>query len=129
MTTPRTTDHGLVTRHLVERGAFAEQAFTLVDVGASGGISHLWRQFEPALKAFGFEPLVRECERLNAEEKNKSVSYHDYFVGCEDYSRLFPPDSRAAWSNQPFERTSASRAQREQSMSQAQWFNNQNPDV
>ena len=129
VSTPRIREEGPVTSELVRRGAFAGHPFVLADVGASGGIGQHWRQFEPALKAFGFDPLIRECERLNAAEKNKSITYHDYFVGFDDYSSLFPADSRNGWSNQPFERTSASRAQRQQSMSQAQWFNNQNPDV
>jgi len=129
VSTPRIIEAGPVTRQLVRASAFADHPFVLVDVGASGGIAQHWRQFEPALKAFGFDPLVRECQRLNAAETNTSVSYHDYFVGFDGYSKLFPESSRAQWSNQPFERSSAARAQRQRRMSQAQWFNNQNPDV
>ena len=129
MSTPRTNAQAPVTAMLVRKGAFAREPFVLADVGASGGIGQHWRQFEPSLRAFGFDPLVREIQRLNAEEKNKAITYHDFFVGDEDYASRFPRDSRASWSNQPFERTSAVRAQRQHAMSQAQWFNNQNPDV
>jgi len=133
MSTRRINDRAPLVRSLVERGLFAGEPLVLADVGVSGGLPSFWRQFEPHFRAFGFDPLIRECERLNREEKNKAVEYHDYFLGYPEYEQLFPNADRGdpvkGWSNQPFERTSAARAQRLQSMTIQQWFNNENPDV
>ena len=49
--------------------------FGLLDVGASGGIDRIWRQFEPNLRAVGFDPLLSEVERLNAAEAGDRVRY------------------------------------------------------
>ncbi len=45
---------------------FAENPFVLIDVGCSGGIHEGWREFEPHLTAYGFEPSTTECSRLQA---------------------------------------------------------------
>jgi len=42
------------------------EPFTLLDVGASGGISDVWYCFGDNLVAYGFDPLLSEVERLNA---------------------------------------------------------------
>ena len=102
----------------------------LADVGVSGGIADYWRQFEPSFQAFGFDPLVTECSRLAATEKNPKVEFFDAFVGYEGYASLFPQDvAKGSWSNQPFPRTSAARAQHLQSIPAAQRYNNEDPDV
>jgi hypothetical protein len=122
-----------LTRALVIRGAFAREPFVLADVGASGGIARHWRHLEPALKAYGFDPLVTECERLNALERNPAVRYYDRFVGFDGYASLFPTnatqDPRTGWSNQPFERTSAAWAQRLDAVPSAQVYNHGDPRI
>jgi FkbM family methyltransferase len=104
-----------------------------VDVGASGGIEQYWRAFEPDLTAFGFEPLVKECERLNSLERTSKVKYLPYFVGDEAYDSLFPPSIAAdpilGWSDDVYPRTSAVLAQKLMSMSFTQRFNNENPEI
>ena len=54
----------------------------LLDVGASGGLDPLWRQFEPQLRAVGFDPLQTEVDRLNRIEENPKVSYEACWVGA-----------------------------------------------
>jgi len=125
----RINHRAALTRRLVAEGAFAKDPLVLADVGASGGIGRHWRQFEPALKAYGFDPLVHECERLNAAERNPGVRYHACFVGFERYAELLPAAGDRGWSNQPFERTSAAAAQRLDAITAPQWFNYGNPDV
>lgn len=133
MSTPRVMRIAPLTRMLVQGGAFASEPFFLADVGASGGIADQWRHFEPSLRAVGFEPLVTECERLNREERNPAVRYHDCFIVADGYDELFPPtlakDPQQGWSNQPFERTSAARGQRQQKQSFTQWLNDDNPNI
>jgi len=133
MSTPRVNRAAPLTRSLVRSGVFSQEPFLLADVGASGGIADQWRLFEPYLRAVGFDPLVNECERLNREERNPEVRYYDYFVVAETYAELFPPavasDPDQGWSNQPFERTSAARGQRQMKQSFTQWLNDENPDV
>ena len=56
-------------------GWLGDAALGLLDVGASGGIDRFWRQFEPNLRAVGFDPLASEVERLNAAEAGDRVRY------------------------------------------------------
>lgn len=65
----------------IGRGLFGQGRFNVLDVGASGGIDPFWRQFEPHLKAVGFDPLVSEVERLNRVETNPDVSYAAAWIG------------------------------------------------
>ncbi len=58
-----------------------EDKFTLVDVGCSGGIDAIWRMFGTRLAAFGFDPNICECDRLNAAEMLPGVKYIPAFVG------------------------------------------------
>jgi len=71
-----------LTRHLIASGVFADDRFSLVDVGCSGGLPQQWRHFGGQLQAIGFDPLVREVERLNAVEENGGVEYVAARVGC-----------------------------------------------
>ncbi len=52
-------------------------------MGASGGIDQRWYIFDDCFKAVGFDPLVKECERLNSLSINENVYYVSGFVGCE----------------------------------------------
>jgi hypothetical protein len=133
MDTPRLNLACKVTREFVRQGSFSDAPLVLADVGVSGGIPAYWRQFEPHLTAFGFDTLVRECERLNREEPNPRVRYFDRFVGWDGYRELFPEsiekDTVAGWSNQPFPRTSAARLQQAQNAPFAQYYNANDPDL
>ncbi|MGH9558790.1 MAG: FkbM family methyltransferase [Bryobacteraceae bacterium] len=57
------------------------EAFTLIDIGCSGGIGPGWRMFGGKLRAFGFEPSLEECARLARAEQNPAVQYIPRFVG------------------------------------------------
>lgn len=59
----------------------ASEPFVLVDVGCSLGIDEVWRVFDRHLRAFGFDPDARECERLKACEPNSHVQYYPMAVG------------------------------------------------
>ena len=116
MATSRINYSPPVLKTVIERGSLKAAPFCLVDVGASGGIENHWRVFEPYLKAFAFDPLIKECTRLNANERNEQVRYYDRFLVAAGDDEVFPEhlldDPVAGWSNQPFERTSARRAQK-----------------
>ena len=58
-----------------------DEGFTLIDVGCSGGIDPLWRAFGTRLTAFGFDPNIDECKRLNTIETLPSIKYIPAFVG------------------------------------------------
>ncbi len=51
------------------------ERFTLLDIGCSGGIDPVWRDFEPRLQALGIDASQTECERLAGIERNPDVSY------------------------------------------------------
>lgn len=133
MDTPRLNLAAAITRELAQQGCFADAPFVLADVGVSGGIPSYWRQFEPHLGAFGFDTLVRECERLNQAERNPGVHYFDRFVGWDSYREQFPEaiasDTHQGWTNQPFPRSSAARLQKAQIAPAAQYYNNDNPEL
>lgn len=104
-------------RALVTAGVFAAQPLRLLDVGCSGGIEAFWRAFEPALVAAGFDPLIEECQRLNAAEKNPRVRYHPRWVRWPGYASLVPAEMRDAvgtpgmlGNNQSYQRSSSSRS-------------------
>jgi FkbM family methyltransferase len=87
--------------------------FTLLDVGCSGGIHELFRQFGDHLHAVGFDPLVPEIEKLTRENKNPNIRYEEGFVGSPRYAELFPDAERAKAPNNDFtSRTSSLRAQK-----------------
>ena len=70
--------------------AFAVPKWSLIDVGASGGIGEHWRALGDDLCAIGFDPLVAEVEWLNRHENRKNVRYEAAFIGCPEYDDLFP---------------------------------------
>ena len=76
-----------MTRHLVQQGTFRDHPFSLVDVGCSGGIQDQWRHFDRQFRAVGFDPLIREVERLNSRTTNPLVRYVASRVGCREFAR------------------------------------------
>ena len=102
--------HSAVLKRLVEVRAW-KTPFSLVDVGASGGIAHWWSVFGDTLNALGFEPFVNEVARLNGEERRPNVRYVAAFVGANDFDTLFPAELRSdairSKNNDPFPRSSA----------------------
>jgi len=85
MNTPRVNWKPALASHLVELGAFRDTPFCLVDVGASGGIDGYWDVFGDSLRAFGFDSLVEEVERLNAAASGTGRRYYPYLVGDKSY--------------------------------------------
>ena len=83
--------------------------FSVVDVGASGGIADHWAVFGDALVAVGFDPLVTNMKKVAAAERRRRVTYEAAFVGCRDFDRLFPPEQRKFFD--PYHRASSIRAQ------------------
>jgi len=74
----------LFTADVVQRGRLRTAPFQFMDIGCSGGIAPLWRLYEPDLRALGIDPVVTECARLTAQEKNPHVRYQSAFVGLPD---------------------------------------------
>ena len=65
--------------------ALKAERFTLVDIGCSGGIERVWREYGDRLAGVGFDASVTECRRLAVEETNPNVHYVPGFVDI-------PPD-------------------------------------
>ncbi len=84
-------------------GWLDEIEFSYIDVGVSGGIPGFWRQFEPNLRAIGFDPLITEIDRLKSAEKNPKICYEAAFVGSNGEK----PEQNG---NSMFSLTSAARA-------------------
>jgi hypothetical protein len=83
---------------------------SLVDVGASGGVSDYWRAFGDAFTAVGFDPLISNMKRVAAAESRPKVRYEAAFVGCKDFDALFPPEQRQVRVD-PYPRVSSVRAE------------------
>lgn len=87
-----------------------EERFTLVDVGAAGGVHPAWRIFGPRLHAWGFDPDVLECLRLNAAETLPGIRYVPGFVGVpSDDPIVLRRQARPYIQRNPWDRLSATR--------------------
>jgi FkbM family methyltransferase len=110
---PRINLRPSLTIDLVEKRVFAGEPFSLIDVGASGGIADYWKVFGNSLTALGFEPLIAEANRLNAAAP-PNVRYEAAFVSSTDqqteHGQKLNADRIRYRDNQPFPRTSAWRA-------------------
>jgi len=103
--------HPYFTTDIVARGLLRDSPFALIDVGCSGGLSPLWRVYEPDLRAIGVDPVVDECARLTAQEKNPRVRYVPAFVGLpEDHPFNRERKGREPTERNPWGRLSAAAA-------------------
>lgn len=84
-----TNSNPVMTRYLLGTGAFAQDPFVIVDVGARWGFNAEWEVFGPALQVYCFEPDEAECERLNALAR-PNVKYIPAALGkCEGEATLY----------------------------------------
>lgn len=74
-----------MTAALVEAGAFKEQPFTVVDVGARGGVASYWSVFGDHLRIIGFDLDPDECARLNAIDPR--TQYLPYALDRQSHRR------------------------------------------
>ncbi len=107
-------DASVFVKFCIGAGILSDSRISLIDVGASGGIDSFWRQFEPGLKAVGFDPLVSEIALLNAQETNPNIRYEAAWIGEGPQAPDLTFVSKAHDDNrgplQPFDVTSARRA-------------------
>jgi len=75
-------------QRLVGLSAFDDEPFVFLDVGCSGGIVDIFRNFGTGLVAHGIDPQQSEVERLNQCEEHPNVRYHAYFAGLPDDHRF-----------------------------------------
>ncbi|MGA7934496.1 MAG: FkbM family methyltransferase [Kovacikia sp.] len=87
MSTQRFLYNPPLTTALVATNLFQAQPFSLVDVGASGGIHGNWKVFIPYLRAIGFDPLIAEVERLNLESPSPMIRYEAAYVGYQSQDK------------------------------------------
>lgn len=97
-----------MTQYVTEKGLLAHDPLTIVDVGASGGIANYWTAFGKFFKAFGFEPLIAECDRLNAQNTIENVAYFPYFIVPDNQE--VKAETGHIYASKVFRRTSAIRA-------------------
>jgi hypothetical protein len=92
-------------------GAPAVRSFTLVDVGCSSGLDPAWRSFGAKLTAFGFDPNVQECARLQAAETLPGVRYIPAFIAAPaDLPLTAARAGRGPCSRNPWDRLSVARS-------------------
>jgi hypothetical protein len=88
--------------------ALKDEKFTLVDIGCSGGIDAVWHAYGNALRAFGFDPNVEECDRLMRQEKEPGVMYVPAFVGLRrDHPFAVKKIDKQHWGRNPWPRLAA----------------------
>jgi len=105
MSTARMNYEAKLTRALSALGVFSKEKFKIIDVGVSGGFGDCWNPFYPHIVAYGFDPLVKEIERLKQESSNPDYHFYDFFVTCRGLKEIDEEIKRK--SNDPFGRTSA----------------------
>jgi hypothetical protein len=97
-----------LTKFVVGQKLIAEQPFSLVDAGCSGGIASFWRIFEPSFKALGIDPLLTEVKRLQGLERNPSVKYMAAFIGLpSDHPLPVARGDKPATERSPWQRLSS----------------------
>jgi hypothetical protein len=102
------------------------EPFSIVDVGASGGIDSLWRVFGDDLRGFGFDGLIHEVQRLNATEPNGSqIRYFPCLVGSRSFRA---PEVNGLPDNQPYWRSSCVRAASVMNLDYQQAYNDPSGD-
>jgi FkbM family methyltransferase len=106
---------------LIEK-PLADEPFVLLDVGASGGIAPMWNAFRPHLRAFGFEPLLSECARLNAAS-DPGIEFVPAFVAGSPMPTPEPFPMPQWWDNRFWYRTSAVAALQLQNKQMDEIFN------
>ena len=84
MWTQRIIENPRMTKAVVDARSFAGDELVLVDIGASGGVDFYWDYFEPDFRGVGFDPLVAEVDRLNAENKHPGFGYEAAYVTCPE---------------------------------------------
>ena len=127
MAMTRQNSSAVLVPHLTQAGAFDQSPFHLFDVGVSGGIDDIWRGFAPHLRVWGFDPLLAEIERLNAQAGPGEV-YEAAFIGCSQNPE-HDWDAPEFKNNQSFPRTSAPWAQQALAMDWVREAYNGNSDV
>jgi FkbM family methyltransferase len=96
-----------MTMAVAEAGLLADEPFALVDVGCSQGIDSVWRSFGSDIRAFGFDPDIVECNRLQGLETNPLIRYYPMAVGLPEdsdflrakaaYEAVHPPYWLSLW--------------------------------
>ena len=69
-----------LTGYLSTTGVLDKSAFTVIDVGAAGGISEVWKNFGSNLRAIGVDPVVEECSRLQDTTLFFNIKYVPAFI-------------------------------------------------
>jgi FkbM family methyltransferase len=129
MSTVQSQHMSKVAAFLAQSQGLAQNPFVVIDVGASGGLDLIWRQFEPALRAYCFDPLVAEVVRLNSLERNSAVRYFDAWITCGDEEVLEGTKTEGLLNNQSFHLTSATRAMTAMSLNFVQEHFNQGAEL
>jgi len=129
MPTKKSKYYSKLVSYLMGASCYQNEDFTLIDVGASGGIDTIWKQFEPHLEAIGFDPLIAEVERLNKLCDNSKVNYFDAWIGCKDKNVLEGIAGEGYWNNTSFMHTSAARAVEKMKIDYQQEFFNDGEEV
>jgi len=78
--TPTATYNPLVTRDIISKGLIKDNPFTLIDIGAGGGIHTIWDVFKKDFRAYGFEINLQEVKKLNAECNNPNIKYFNFGI-------------------------------------------------
>jgi FkbM family methyltransferase len=114
-----------LTRAVVERKLFSAEPLTLLDIGASGGIPPIWSILGSELRAFGFEPLLDECSRLN-DLAPSGVEYVPAFISGPPITDVEHDAESERWDNRFVERTSAELALKLQKRTMTSYYSQEN---
>ena len=84
-----------------------DSEFMLVDVGCSGGIDSVWRNFGSRFRALAIDPNLAEIERLKGIERNPGIRYLAGFARLPaDHPFALKMAGRSHWGRNPWERLS-----------------------
>ena len=97
----------VIADYIASHDLFAADKFFLLDIGCSGGINPIFRDFgDENLVALGIDPMTNEIESLRNIEEFSHISYQNIFVGLPENSDYSLRRGSNPWGNNPWGRLS-----------------------
>lgn len=118
-----------VLKDILSNNFLKNDPFVLFDIGASQGIDEHWKIYSPFLNSYGFDPLVKEMNRLNKIESNPHIKYFDAFIVNSKKNLKKKNYNKKGWAPDSYRRSSAIRASEIVKKSYKLNFNNNDPEM
>lgn len=128
MSTPRVNYNPKILKEICSLNYLKKTPFVLFDIGVSQGIEDHWLSLGDNLRAIGFDPLIKEINRLNNENQNKNIVYYDAFI-TSPKKKSKKNNKSHSWAPNSYQRSSAIKASEIIKKPFKYNFNNNDPEL